>query len=384
VHKLIFAVSLSVLLISCRTVLPERELFVEKPPVLNEDFLETERPLLFESDFLMSLFSNGSSTELLSTIVYPKINHDFLPIDPFLRLIELKKRYFLQIPIQISPFSDNTVTSLAANSEYFYAGTLRGGIYQFDRHLVPHEIIKPYNTLHNRSVTSILGMDNGEGLYIGTYSGLYSYDPDTQNLSLLNQQVRDKSVTSLFEKEGILYWAAANGEVFSLSTDSSPFFVHKFSSSVKRILEYQNNIVFALSDGSIYSLSDHEITALIIAEQHSTVITLNDIMKYRDMLLLLTGDGVIVLDQSMKILGKYCSDSIVLKGTLSEKYIYFATHSSGIIVYDTISKDISLWDLKMGISSLNIPAIEIWGNQIIVSTPEKGILLIDEELQEKL
>jgi len=227
-------------------------------------------------------------------------------------------------------------------------------------------------------------MSRGESLLIGTYSGLYSYSSETHQLALLNRKARDKSVTAMFEKGGTLYWAAANGEVYSLSDDNTPEVLHRFSSPVKRILEFHDKIIFALSDGGVYSLSESKMTVLIDSTQYPSEVSLNDILVYGDMLLLLTGEGIIVVNQKMETLGNFCSQEIVLKGALSEKYIYFATHSSGIIIYDTMAEDIALWDLKTGMPSLNIPAIEVWGNRVIISTPEKGILLIDEELQEKL
>ncbi|MBB6478811.1 hypothetical protein [Spirochaeta isovalerica] len=346
-------------------------------------------PVIFVTPATSEIFPYGEESLFSPQIIYPRINHDLLPLDPFLRIIELKKRYFTDIPLTESPFRDNTVTAVLGISEYILAGTLRGGLYLIDdTGSIINEILKPLNSLYNRSVSDIFDDADNHDVYIGTYSGLYQYSLQTNRLTLINGTVEDKSVTAITLIDGSLFWSTARGVLIRNSeiAPENTTEIYRFQSGVKRLLNYRGHLLAGLSDGRIMHLKtdgtfEQWISLDDLLQENTTI---NDMIIFREKLYLMTDRGLIIMNPDGEIVQQILTDMIIIKGTASNKNIYVATHSSGIVIYDTISEKWSQWGLKAGLPSLNIPAIGFFKGRVVLSIPNKGILLIDEELQEKL
>lgn len=360
--------------------------FIEEE-ISDKTIIEDSMPLICSSEGYAGYIMDEPDLVLFSEVADPAILHDFLPLNPLLRNIELKKRYFRENSLRSSPYPDNTVTAIGSTANLAFAGTMRGGVFMIDPEgLLDTRIMKPLNTLYNRSVTAFLADEYNNRLYIGTYSGLYLYDMSKNTLSILNESLRDRSAIALSLFRGKIIWSTVKGDLLALDDSGLPILYIKGESVINTMLNYDDYLLIGQSSGSILISKEEKIFFewFNLNEKFSDRVYLNDMLIFHDRLYLLTSMGLIIIDRNGDIINHLLPGETLLEGIATERYIYCATHSSGVIVYDTINGNIKRWDLKIGVPSLHIPAIGVLKNKVILSIPEKGILLIDEELQEKL
>lgn len=323
----------------------------------------------------------------LEEIILPDVNHELLPIDPFLRLIELKKRYYSFDSIEISPFPSNTVTSMASKGNSLYCGTLRGGVFLYSSLDKKWKVvIKPIESLYNRAISDIIFDESENEIYIGSFNGLYHFDNKKDTFETINESMEDRSVLSLAILKGVVFWSSARGNLFYLTKENKPVKIYKFNANIVKIFMENDKIYLFNSKGEVYRGNDEFSFELLysLGDSLKMKITINDILISDETFYFLSNRGLFTWSPEKEAASSLCNEIILLKGWMGERYIYAGTHSSGVLIYDKMSGTHEDWGLDQGIPSLNIPSVAFLNNNIILSIPEKGILYINEEIHKKL
>lgn len=317
-------------------------------------------------------------------IILPLIRHDLLPMDPFLRTIELKKRYYSYNSLKESPLQDNTVTALHLTDFHYFVGTLKGGVFRYSRGINDSKVIQvPGETLYNRAVTDIRG-DAAE-LVIASYASLMKHTSASDKIELLISGGGDRSVLALSQLGDHYYFGTTGGSFYQYDGQGIEELVH-FDSPVKSIKNGHNKLMIFTAKGNLYlydlltgRYEEFDFTGLEIED-----LSVNDMEIWGNSYFLSTSEGLIIYDHRKEEFSRLYHDAVLLCSASSERYIYWGTHSTGLIIYDKIKKTYSQWGLEMGLPSLNITAIEADGEEVILGFPDKGLLIINEEIHEKI
>lgn len=310
----------------------------------------------------------------------PKINSDLLPGNALLRLVELKRRYFRFDTLDISPFRENTVTSLFTSENGIFTGTLRGGVFKSGRegNSPGVMILKPFDSISNRAITAITG--SNKHIYISSYSGLYVYNETDAALTDISSLTGGKTVLSMEPSDEGLYLGTTDGCLLLLKNNKIREILN-VNSSIRSIEIAGDNAVIGSGNGNIVQLDRYTGASEILCRTKGRI---NDLLYTEDALYIADDSGLMKYEYREEILTVLFSENRFLSIGESGKYIYFGTHSTGLFIYDKIHGNYKSWDLETGLPVREITALSGRDDEIVIGFPEKGLLIIDEEIHEKL
>lgn len=327
--------------------------------------------------------------DLPLSIIFPSYNiipkRIPLPEDPILRIMELKKRYYQYNDLHQSNFSDNEISAIYSDSEYYYLGSVRGGIFRYSNDTGDFKEIKnPFDSIANQSIT---GIDKkGSELIITSFSGLYLYDIREHLLSQKFSNEIKLNITSLEVGDESILLGTANGRLMEFK-----------GSILVELLQIKKNIITAIycRDNFIYVGTSHsgvykfdrltgELNTMVFINNHLKNGKISFITKFDEKFWLgSAGDGLLVFDGKNGKLLAEDRDHWYLSTSQSENIIYFGTHGDGLLYYDRIKKEKQAWGIRDGLSSLYIPTLFQANGKIYISTPDEGIVIINEEIHEE-
>jgi ligand-binding sensor domain-containing protein len=375
-------------LISCSSTISENNTLVEIPEEISHDgnfqFFTSdkiEELLLYETPVEYS-FDLNSYTPVIETLLF-----NAEPIDPILHLINLKKKYFVFNNLDESVFSSNEVSSIFADSHSYYTGTIRGAVFQSQIQENRNFMLKkPYNSIVNRSITGLVKLENV--LFITSYNSFYSYNTETQELINQSEELPGVQFTALCLVEDSLFLGTSRGKLYRWDIRGFNLLTDLNDCAIKTI-KYLNYRVFIGTSGKglfeydrqkerCFSLTD---TSGIDEDIKISNITIFDNKFWINA----TDKGLYTFNLDLELKsGKLVNkENWILCSAQSENFIYFGTYNDGILFYDRIKKVWGSWGLRNGLSSLYIPSLYFLDNNLYISTPDKGIVIINEKIHEQ-
>lgn len=375
---------------SCKTVEIEKQIFNPEIPVKTDaaDVADNKAviipPVLISADLDFLYFTEQNSVTV--DVLQPSVGMDILPVDPILKLIELKRKFFKYNEIAESEFDGNEVTSIYSDDTHYYIGTIRGGIFRYSLSGDNSQVIQmPVNSIVNRAVTAIEKIDNQ--IVITSFSGLYIYFPDTGKLLYLSDGKDDKTFLSMCRVQDSLYIGSSGGSIYKMEINGVLEEIVNIKNSPIKTLEYFDESLFIGTSGEglyEYSIDENKISSVDPVNQYLQFGKINFISFFNDLYWISAAEeGLIIISSN------FAPDSIIKKegwyyaSCQSENYIYFGTHRDGLMFYDKIDDKWFSWGLKNGLSSLYIPSLHTERGNLFLSTPDKGIIIINEQIHEQ-
>ncbi len=384
---LLFSLYITLNIISCGSLKEDTDI-VEQVTPLSKSPSVLKKTDVFTSTYIREILER-SDMDLPLVVIFPSYNiipkQLPLPDDPILRIIELKKRYYQYNDLHQSHFSDNEISAIFSDSEYYYLGSVRGGIFRYSIDTGDFLEIKiPFDSIVNQSITGIV--KKGSELIITSFSGLYSYDLRKEILSRKIQNENNLKITSLSVGVDSILLGTANGRLLELR-----------ESVLVELLQIKNNIISAVfcTDDIIYvgtsqagvykyNRSSGESDAILFINSHLENEKISFITNFDEKFWLgAAGDGLLVFDEKTGKLLAEERDQWFLSTSQSENIIYFGTHGDGLLYYDRIKNEKKAWGIREGLSSLYIPSLFQANGKIYISTPDEGIVIISEEIHEQ-
>jgi len=309
----------------------------------------------------------------------PKINP--LPDDPFLRMIELKKRYFNFYNLRETGFEENEVSAITSDNNFFYIGTIRGYIIRYNRSNNSFLIIKEESqSLLNNSVSEIIKHNNK--LLIGTYSGLYSFDFQTEKLTYHYNKYGDNRIKTMVISNNKLLIGTTGGQILSWDHVEFSLLSTIRNTPINIIKIIKNNIIIGTAGKGLYllNINNRSIEPLDyinnqISEKNITTISLFNNFFWLGSF----GGGIYIFDELLNHIITNRNYKWIFSSTQSDNRIYFGTHSDGLVFYSLKSNKWFNWGLEEGLSSLYLPSLYYINKKIFISLPDKGIVIIDEQ-----
>lgn len=376
----------SFLIISCGSLLEETE---DKSPLSldSESVEKSKRTEIYGAEDLKVILGN-SDIDLLFNIIFPSYTiipgRKSLPDDPILRLIELKKRYYKYNDLHQSNFSDNEITAIYADEDFYYLGSARGGIFRYsiaDGKFL--EIKIPLDSLVNQSITGILKYK--EKIIISSFSGLYSYDLFKKTLTQKFSDGKNYPITSISAEGEYLFLGTADGRFFQWTKYTLAELFQIKHNIINAIFCKEERVYLGTSQGGVYeyNLISGEYKILDFVNKHLEKKKITFISHFDEKYWVgAAGDGLLVFDENTGELLAEKREEWFLSTCHSENIIYFGTHANGLLYYDRIKEVVSSWGIRDGLSSLYIPSLFQVNGSVYISTPEEGVLIISEEIHE--
>lgn len=376
----------SFLISSCGS-LKEDEISFEieslKIPLLEE----IKKNEIYTVNELHNLFISNPN-DLVYEIIFPSLSilevQRPLPEDPVLRIMELKKRFYTYNDVSESDFTDNEISSIYADERFYYLGTIRGGIFRYpllgDSFL---ELTSPYESIVNLSITDMDRTD--ENLIITSFSGLYTFNFSDKTLKRESLGAKYKNLTSLCVIDQSVFLGTVDGRLLQWKNGEITELMKIKNSVITGIYFTGERLLLGTSHSGVYEYIretglNNPINS-VNSKLNNGKITF--ISYFDDKYWIgAAGDGLLVFDSDLNSLLTSEQNLWFLSSCQSDHVIYFGTHSDGVLFYDSMSKKRSAWGIEDGLSSLYIPSLFQANGSVFISTPDKGIVIISEEIHE--
>jgi len=360
-----------------------------KPEEIKPEEIKAEavKPEIYDSLELGRLFA-WETGDLVYKILFPSYSiietPEQLPEDPILRIIELKKRYYTYNDVSESDFTDDEISSVFADSNYYYLGTIRGGVFRYslsgDGFL---ELTSPYESIVNLSITDIDKTD--EKLIITSFSGLYTYNFKDKTFRRESTGSKNENFTSLCVVGQSVFLGTVDGRLLLWEKNNFTE-IQRINNNVISVIEYVNGrILLGTSHSGLYEyIPETGVISLVESVNSQLVDGKITFISYFDDKYWIgaAGDGLLVFDNDLIDLLAAEKNIWFLSSCHSDNTIYFGTHRDGVLFYDIITEKTSSWGIKDGLSSLYIPSLYQDNGSIFISTPDKGIVIISEKIHE--
>lgn len=392
--KTIFIFFFIVLISSCESIKEEPEIDeVIQTPIDKETEPELEEMIHHYDVFTFdkNLYSTPSIDVYTNNFQVPLVLkgelfiEEYFPEDKILRLIALKKHYFTFNKLTEGGFLENEVTAIFSKNNSYYIGTRRGGLFRYILENDDFSVIKlPDNTLHNRSITGILSYE--DRILISSYSGLFSYDPISETIEYLSDNFPNRGFISICKVNDIVYLGTARGSIYTLDSDNLKFIKSIGNAPVSLISFVNEYIVVGISGAGlfIYTPENDSIEPINVINDQLEDKRVNVVAYFDGLYYVATfGDGLLSFYPNLERKKMNQSNISVISTAQSRDIIYFGTHRDGLLFYDRIEGIWNNWGFSEGLSSLYIPAIYYYEENIYLSIPDRGIVIINEQIHEK-
>lgn len=359
---------------------------LKEEPEIKSLFIPTETNV-FTSEHIREIVE-GNELNLSFSIIFP--SYDIiprrlpLPDDPILRLIELKKRYYQNNDLHQSNFSDIEISAIYSDTQYYYLGSVRGGIFRYSIESGAFGEIKiPYNSIVNQRITGIVKM--GNKLFITSFSGLYSYDLRENSLFRELSNENKLHITSLSVGDDTIFLGTADGRLLQWDGNEAIELLRIKNSLISAVLCTEDRVYVGTTEEGVYeyNILTGKSYAMDFINRHLKKGKISFISKFDGKYWLgAAGDGLLVFDEDTGNLLAEERGKWFLSTCHSDNIIYFGTHGDGLLYYDRIKKVQSAWGIPDGLPSLYIPSLFQANGKVYISTPDEGILIISEEIHE--
>lgn len=357
-----------------------------------------DKPLVIPSDkslevvvFNKAIYESISVKIMNTNDIIPQVSKgelfidEFFPENKILRLIALKQTYFSFNEVEEGGFSENEVTVIHSTGDSYYVGTRRGGLIRYSTVNDSYSIIQlPDYTLYNRSITGILSLN--DKIVISSYSGLFVYETTSEEIINLSSKLIDRGFISLCKIGSKIYAGTAKGYLYSWDSDGLELALTVRNTPISLISYVNGYIIIGLSGKGLhlFNLIDSSLTPVDFVNNYISDQTVNVVSFFDDRYYVgTTGDGLLSFNKNLEIKKIDVESHSILCSSQSENIIYFGTHDNGLLFYDKIKEKWSSWSFTEGLSSLYIPAVFFHNENIYISTPDKGIVIINEQVHEK-
>ncbi|MBI9100673.1 MAG: hypothetical protein JEY91_19530, partial [Spirochaetaceae bacterium] len=328
---------------------------------------------------------------LLKKIIYPQYFIEphilELPDQPILRMIELKKRYYLYNNMNESPFGENDVSVIYANQFHYFLGTVRGAVFQYDVSGCDFKELKiPYNSIVNNSITGILQVN--DLLVISSFSGIYMYNLNTDEMTEPLDKTLETSIITMCNSGNIVYLGSTDGSLYKWDLHNMVFtkIFHLDKRSISAVNLLNGRLLAGTNRGELFEIRENSgIYSPVNPVNEMTEGSKITFIKFFDKKFWIgaSGSGLLLFDRDLSS-GEIVNDkSWFLSSSQSKNFIYFGTHGDGILIYDRIGSTWLEWGIRNGLSSLYIPSLYCKDDNLYISTPDEGIVIINEQIHEQ-
>ncbi|MCP4178349.1 MAG: hypothetical protein GY756_11330, partial [bacterium] len=254
----------------------------------------------------------------------------------FLRMIDLKKRFYSFIDLKETGFPQNEVTEIYTAENHIYIGTLKGAVIRYNLDNKTFNIIKDgYNSLQNNSISDII-LINGT-LLIATYSGLYSYNPVTDKLKYHRSTFKDNRLKTMTVFENDVYLGTTGGQILKWNFDDFLLLGSINNIPINIISIIDDRVVIGTAGKGVfeYNLEKDLILPINIVNDQLSNKNITAISYFDESFWLGTfGEGIYVFDYSLNKISEHYKKRIILSSAQSEENIYFGTHHKGLFFYN--------------------------------------------------
>ena len=350
-QKIIFTISQSI----------QKSFFLTDPIALNIDVVE---PLIAESSLVIK------ETQTLS---------------PIEKLIELKRLYFQFNLMAETGEVGNEVTYIYSDELYYYVGTISGAVVQYHKSSDLYKIIKePLVSLQNNSITGMISFN--DYLLISSYAGLYSYNFNSEELIYHKSDFSENRIKTMSIINKNVFLGTAGGQILTWNPTAYKLLGTIRNAPINTIVHLNGKILLGTSGSGLWEYISEDNIFLSVKNVNSVISekNINHISYFNDQYWISTfGSGLYTFESNFTDAEIVNKKNWILSSCHSENHIYFGTHSAGVIFYDKITEKWDKWDLKNGLTSLYIPSIYIRDELLYISVPDKGIIIINEQIHEQ-
>jgi len=154
----------------------------------------------------------------------------------------------------LSQVEENEVSAITSDNNFFYIGTIRGYIIRYNRSNNSFLIIKEESqSLLNNSVSEIIKHNNK--LLIGTYSGLYSFDFQTEKLTYHYNKYGDNRIKTMVISNNKLLIGTTGGQILSWDHVEFSLLSTIRNTPINIIKIIKNNIIIGTAGKGLYLLN---------------------------------------------------------------------------------------------------------------------------------